>query len=387
MEIKYMSIDYKNNKFRFRVAKNGTIYSQTYTTHKKMTEKEIKEKKWPRDVIQAHKDFEVSILRNEIGKKENMLFSNLAQLVLDEHVRPNLRANTESFYMTAYNAHILEYFGGIPLNKIDNIDIQKFINHKSKTLKASTVRQIYAILSSTFNKAIDWKYIKENPCRNITLPKVNNKNYAELLSAEEISKLIEAIENEPEMFNVIFSIALYCGLRQGEILGLTIADIDLNNNYIDVNKQYVSHYKNGKVNHEIAKTKTDNSIRKVYMPEAVSKTLDQYINKLKILNINPDKQFLFINPKTQVIYDRNAIYRRFLKMARGIELYNITFHDLRHLQATMMINSGVNIVVVAKRLGDTIETVSETYLHSIEKVEKDSVNQLQDFINNRIRTY
>lgn len=52
----------------------------------------------------------------------------------------------------------------------------------------------------------------------------------------------------------------------------------------------------------------------------------------------------------------------------------------------MMINSGVNIVVVAKDL-DTIETVSETYLHSIEKVEKDSVNQFQDFINNKIRTY
>lgn len=122
------------------------------------------------------------------------------------------------------------------------------------------------------------------------------------------------------------------------------------------------------------------------MPAAVSKVLEQYINKLKILNINLDKQYLFINPKTQAIYDHNAIYRRFKKMVIEIELNNITFHDLRHLQATMMINSGVNIVVVAKRLGDTIETVSDTYLHSIEKVEKESVNQLQNFIKNNIRT-
>jgi integrase len=102
-------------------------------------------------------------------------------------------------------------------------------------------------LSSTFNKAVNWKFIKESPCSNITLPKVENKNYSELLSTEEISKLMEVIENEPEMYKIIFSIALYCGLRQGEILGLTIADIDLANNYIDVNKQYVSHYKKGKV--------------------------------------------------------------------------------------------------------------------------------------------
>lgn len=381
-----MSIDYKNKKFRFRVAKNGMIYTQIYTTNRKITEKDIKEKKWPKDVIDAHKDFEVSITRNEIGKKENMTFNKLAQLVLDEHVRPNLRANTESYYITSYNTHILEYFGGISLNRIDSIDIQKFINNKSKLLKPSTVRQIYAVLSSTFNKAVDWKFIKENPCKNITLPKIESKNYAELLPSEEISKLMEAIDNETEMFKVIFSIALYCGLRQGEILGLTITDIDLKNNCIDVNKQYVTHYKNGKVYHEIAMTKTDNSIRKVYMPVAVSKILEQYIDKLKVLNINLDKQYLFINPKTQAIYDHNAIYRRFKKMTRGIGLSNITFHDLRHLQATMMINSGVNIVVVAKRLGDTIETVSETYLHSIEKIEKESVNQLQNFIENNIRT-
>lgn len=381
-----MSIDYKNNKFRFRVAKNGTIYTKIYTRNKKISEKDIKEKKWPRDVINAHKDFEVSITRNEISNKENMLFNNLAQLILDEHVRPNLRPNTESYYITSYNNHILEYFGGISLNKIDSIDIQKFINNKSKTLKASTVRQIYAVLSSTFNKAVDWKIIKENPCNNITLPKIENKNYSELLSTEEISKLMEAIENEPEMYKIIFSIALYCGLRQGEILGLTIADINLANNCIDVKKQYVSHYKNGKVYHQIAMPKTNNSIRKVYMSSAISKILDKFISNIKVLNIKPEKQYLFINPKTQKIYDHNAVYRRFKKMTKMIGLNNLTFHDLRHLQATMMLHSGANILVVAKRLGDTIDTVSGTYLHAIEKVEKESVNQLQEFINDNIRT-
>ena len=122
------------------------------------------------------------------------------------------------------------------------------------------------------------------------------------------------------------------------------------------------------------------------MPESVSKLLEQYVSKLNIFNIKPDKQYLFVNPKTQKIYDHNTLYRRFKKMVKEIELEHLTFHDLRHLQATMLINSGVNIVVVAKRLGDTIETISDTYLHSIEKVEKESVDQLQNFINNSIRT-
>ncbi|MDD4729864.1 MAG: hypothetical protein PHN55_14085 [Dysgonamonadaceae bacterium] len=49
---------------------------------------------------------------------------------------------------------------------------------------------------------------------------------------------------------------------------------------------------------------------------------------------------------------------------------------------TMMINSGVNVVIVSKRLGDTIKTVSGTYLHSIEKLEKESVAQLEGFLDN-----
>lgn len=46
----------------------------------------------------------------------------------------------------------------------------------------------------------------------------------------------------------------------------------------------------------------------------------------------------------------------------------------------MMIKSGVNVVVVARRLGDTVETVSDTYLHSIEKIEKESVEKLENFV-------
>ena len=86
------------------------------------------------------------------------------------------------------------------------------------------------------------------------------------------------------------------------------------------------------------------------MPESVSKLLEQYVSKLNIFNIKPDKQYLFVNPKTQKIYDHNALYRRLKKMVKGIDIEHLTFHDLRHLQATMLINSRVNIVVVAKGL-------------------------------------
>ena len=118
----------------------------------------------------------------------------------------------------------------------------------------------------------------------------------------------------------------------------------------------------------IGDTKTSNSIRKVYLPEIVHNALKRYISNMRTISIK--NQYLFINKKTNEIYDHNAVCRRFKKMLKENNLKEITFHDLRHLQATMMINSGVNVVVVSRRLGDTVETLSDTYLHSIEKLKK-----------------
>ena len=377
-----MSIEYRgDNKYRFRIRKDGLNYTKNYISSKNITEKDLADSKIPRDVIDAHKKFEVDIISSNVGTNENMLFCDLAQMVMDEHVRPRLKPNTQYGYLNAYNTHILDYFGNMKLSKIKKIHIQKFINEKSKELKPSSIESIYAVLNSTFNKAVDWEIIKESPCRKIILPKIENKNYCELLSAAEISDLINAIENEEkEHYKVIFQIALFCGLRQGEILGLTIDDVDFNENYIRVNKQYVAHLENNKLIHMISDTKTSNSIRKVFMPEVVHNALKKYISNMKTISIK--HQYLFVNKKTNQIYDHNAVYRRFKKMLKENDLKEITFHDLRHLQATMMINSGVNVVVVAKRLGDTVETVSDTYLHSIEKIEKESVEQLESFVYN-----
>lgn len=377
-----MSIEYRgDNKYRFRIRKDGLNYTKNYISIKNITDKDLADNKIPKDVIDAHKKFEVDIISSNVGTNENMLFCDLAQMVMDEHVRPRLKPNTQYGYLNAYNTHILDYFGNMKLSKIKKIHIQKFINEKSKELKPSSIESIYAVLNSTFNKAVDWEIIKESPCRKIILPKIENKNYSELLSAAEISDLINAIENEErELYKVIFQIALFCGLRQGEILGLTIDDVDFNENYIRVNKQYVAHLENNKLIHMISDTKTSNSIRKVFMPEVVHNALKKYISNMKTISIK--HQHLFVNKKTNQIYDHNAVYRRFKKMLKENDLKEITFHDLRHLQATMMINSGVNVVVVAKRLGDTVETVSDTYLHSIEKIEKESVEQLESFVYN-----
>jgi integrase len=375
-----MSIEYRGEgKFRFRVRKDGINYTQNFFTDKAITEKDLEEKKYPKEVNDAHKKFEVDVISGNMGMDESMKFEKLAQLVLDEYMKPNTRASSQETYISISNNHLLPYFGGMNLNKIKPIHIQKLINEKALDYAPVTVSSMYNILNKTLNKAVQWEIISSNPCKNISLPKRKNKNYQELLSSEDIKKLIKAINSQPIRDKTIFSIALYTGMRQGEILGLHIPDIDFDEMTINVSKQYGKVVKDEKVVRAITDTKTDNSIRKIYIPEFLNSLIKEYVNSLKVISKDG---ILFYNVPRKKPYERTQITDNFKAMLKDNNIPEIRFHDLRHLYATMAINSGVNVVAVARTLGDTIETVLKNYTHGIEEEQKKATYTFEEYINN-----
>ena len=373
-----MSIEYRgDNKYRFRVRKDGINYSQNFIyDDKPLTEKEIKEKTYPKAVTDAHKQFEVDVMRENVGYDENMKFFELSQLVLDEYVKPNLRANSEALFISLVNNHLIPAFGDKSISKIKPLDIQKMLNEKAKTLSPNTVRGIFREANKIFNKAIEWKLIINNPCKNIKLPKVAKTNYRELLSNEDINKLIAAINNQPLMYKTIFSIALYSGIRQSEILGLHTKDIK--GNSIIVNKQFNYIMENGKRKRQIVDTKTDNSIRTVYIPKFLTDIIKEYISSLKIVS---KEGILFYNQVTKKPYTRKMVAQNFDEMLALNNIPDIRFHDLRHLYATMALNSGASIVSVAKNMGDTIETVLKNYTHGIEEEQQKAAYDFGEYID------
>lgn len=361
-----MSIENRGeNKWRFRVRKDGINYSQTFYGTETEAERE-------------HKKFEVDVMRGQIGYNENMKFSELAQLVLDEYMRPTLKANTIRIYISVVNNHLLSEFGTMKLSKIKPLNIQKMINDRAKTLKPNSVKGIYRELNKIFNKAIEWEIISKNPCNKTKLPKVEKTNYRELLSSENITKLINAIEEQPIMYKTIYSIALFSGMRQGEIIGLHIPDIKENS--INVDKQFGYVMVNDKLKKDTTSTKTDNSERTAYIPDFLSMLIKEYISGMKIKST---EQILFYNPKTKKNYDRKAIAERFDKMLSDYGIPDIRFHDLRHLYATLSINAGISVVSVAKNMGDTIETVLKNYTHNIDEEQQKAVQEFEKYIKSK----
>lgn len=373
-----MSIEYRgDSKYRFRVRKDGINYSQNYFSDKKLTEKDIQDKNWPKEVQDAHKKLEVDVMRGEIGANENMLFKDLVELFKEEYI-VNLRASTQAAYNSIAENHMLKDFGNMKLSKIKPLHIQQALNKKSQFLALSTVNAIYKEINKTLNKAVEWGIIKESPCKNIKITKAKSKNYEELLSNDDIKKLMKAIEEMPIMLKTIFSIALYIGMRQAEILGLHISDIDFDEKTINIDKQYGKVVdENNKIVRQISDTKTENSVRKIYVPQFLLDIIKEYINSLKVIPKNGE---LFYNVLEKKIYSREWISKKFKFMLLENKIPLIRFHDMRHLYATIALNSGIDIVSVAKTMGDTIETVLKNYTHGINDLQKKATYDFEEYI-------
>lgn len=353
-----MSMDKRGDTWRFRIRKDGKTYTKTF----KGTEKQAQK---------AHDLFKLEIERGEIGLNENMRMDELCTLVYKDYVLPNCKTSTQRIYKQNYNAYILPALGTMKISSIKPIHIQQLVNSMAKTLKPNTIGNCMGCLGKTFSLAEKWQLIKESPYKHIELPKPVKTNHAELLSIEEIKILLDHYSKETNLLHkVAFYLAIGCGLRNGEIRALTIDDIDLEKGILTVNKQ-LAEIRNelGEIAEGISSPKTTSSIRKIYIPEFIIVILNEYINGLPFI---PATKQIFWSLSTGKPISKHCLSKRFRYVCESIGITPIRFHDLRHLQATLLMHSNINIQAISKRLGHSdIQTTLQVYTHSLDAVDKE----------------
>ena len=175
---------------------------------------------------------------------------------------------------------------------------------------------------------------------------------------DEFKKFISY--EEDLRWKCVFEILYYCGLRKGELKGLTWKDIYFDKKVLSVNKQITQ--RNNRVKFEFSDTKTRDSRRIV----PITKVL---LNDLKMLYEQDKKDYYGFNDDFFVVSDAKPIadsniYLRRTKLANLAGLKVIRIHDFRHSCASLLINNGANVTLVAKYLGHTkIEETLNTYSH------------------------
>lgn len=174
------------------------------------------------------------------------------------------------------------------------------------------------------------------------------------------------------MYKKIFETLYYCGLRRGELRGLTWKDIDFKNQYLSVNKNIVATQDDEKKPYMVTTPKTKSSIRNIPIPKVLMEDIKVLYEVSKRHYGFNDDWYLFED--TDPITNGKLRHRK-NKDCKLAEVKQIRIHDFRHSCASLLINSGATINVVAKYLGHTkIDETLNTYSHLFK-------NQLNEIIN------
>lgn len=187
--------------------------------------------------------------------------------------------------------------------------------------------------------------------------KKEDKHEMKVWSPEEFDKFISCVSLK--VYAIFYTFLFYTGCRRGEALALCKEDVS-EDGYIHIHRA-IKHYKNG-----FLPLKTDSSERTIKLDSVTFEMMQPLLDRAD--------PFVFGSGRSLSITQVDKYFRKGVKDS-GVT--QIRIHDLRHSHATWLINNGVNIVAVSKRLGhSTINQTLKTYAHLLEKTN----DEMMDFI-------
>lgn len=289
----------------------------------------------------------------------------------------DVKERTRSTYKSAIETRIKPYIGGVPLFELQPHTVQRFINTlaaQTDELSPKTIKNIHGILHRALAKAVQLRYIRDNPANDCSLPRVERHEIG-FLSGDEIGAFLNAARGHK--YERMFITALFTGMRQGELLGLCWDAVDLQRGTIKVKRQLQ------RINGEDYLITTKNSKPRTITParyvldalRAQKITQNQQRLKAGAAWNNPDG-FVFTDEAGAHIA-RNTLYMNFKRLLKSAGLpETLRFHDLRHSYAVFALESGDNIKELQEALGHYSSAFTlDTYAHVSEDAAKESATR------------
>ncbi|MBQ8135112.1 MAG: site-specific integrase [Clostridia bacterium] len=291
------------------------------------------------------------------------------------------QSNTLNSYLS-YIHRMKGYFdsNGITVDNTTPDTILQFYNYlynkptrTGKPITSNTVQHYHNILHKFFDNMVDCEYIEKNPMQKIKKPKIiQQTEHIKYYSPGEINELIGLFQGKL-IYSCVVT-AILTGLRRSELLALTWTDIDLNNRQIHVRHKIAPVQKNGSTSY----TEKDSSIMKTsssYRTIPISEEARKFFLEMKSKQIQNRRKreregktytytnYVFIKPDGNRIALSSVSdgFRRVIKPSK----FDITFHGLRHMTASILLDKNVDLKIIQQILGhSSITTTMNIYAHT-----------------------
>lgn len=302
-----------------------------------------------------------------------------------QSIKPLVKESTYSAYTYILDHYIKKYFFQRDMRDITSDIVEHFVHtllqsgvKKGRSgLSVRTVNNVLSVLRSIFRFA-EKQYAIKNPAKELRTPP-EKPIQDQVLTLSEWEALSRGMELGGNTTEIAIAIAMYTGMRIGELCALQVGDIDLKEKVIHVRRtvQRIRDAENpdGRRTRVITDVpKSYNSLRNIPIPEVLYERLERLCTGKK------EDVYLFGIDGERALEPRTLQYRyrAFLKQ-RGLRYIN--FHALRHSFATRCVERNVDVKTLSEILGhSSVKITLERYVHSSMEFKRHQINRLNEAI-------
>ena len=346
----------------YKDEKTGKWFAKFYYTNWQG----IKKQKWKRGFATKKEalGFERDFLEKQSANPD-MTFQNLYEIYMED-MAARLKQSTLLTKKAVLQTHILPFFGSKPINEIKASDVRRWqakLMSSPNNYSQTYLKKINTELNSIINYAKRFYDLNTNPCGKagtIGKAKAEEMHY---WTYDEYIAFREGVKDKSLSY-ICFEVLYWTGMREGELLALSPADIDLDNKTISINRTYQRI--EGK--DVFTSPKTRKSKRKIPIPDFLCQELSDYIQSRYMLDAD---ERLFPITKSYLSHEM-------IRGCKNTGVKKIRIHDIRHSHASLLINQGCDALMLADRLGhEKVSTTLNTYSHLFPHKQQELVHSLE----------
>ncbi len=293
--------------------------------------------------------------KEEIPPEQRLTFKQFVQK-WEEIKTGSVKPSTMTRYKNIITCYLEPQFGDKPMGDITTQELVEFTSERKRKVAApkTAINQI-ALLKMMFREAKRWGYLKTDPAVELERPR-NRHHEIDILTPAELSLLVD---NTEDHYRMAFRTAIMTGVRAGELWGLQWPDFQPATKQLFIRRTVW--------NGQFQTPKTKNAKR-------AADLTNELVHELKVwkLRCPPNKNnLMFPSPEGSITQHDNMMKRVFIPALKRAGLRHVSFHSLRHSNASVRIKNGQNLKYLSKQMGhSSVAFTLDVYGHLFEDDQK-----------------